>query len=275
MFAVVAQVEGAGTMVTIRKPQRADQTLDDLVRTGAVSRVVASFLSQSVASRANVLVTGAYGSGATTLLGALAAAGSTEDRVVVLQEDDELVFNQPHTVSILLGDTAQAGARAVRAALRAHPDRLVIGAFAGHVVTEVVDAVGDGFEGVMAAARAPSLRHLVARLPADIAATRGNISLEVAREWLASAFDLVVEVAKLRDGRMRVLRVGEMVVENGQLVVRDVFTFVVERLAAGGAVEGSFAATGHVPRVAEDLALRGSALDPALFKPTSKAGPVR
>ena len=163
----------------------------------------------------------------------------------------------------------------MRAALRAHPDRLVIGAFAGHVVTEVVDAVGDGFEGVMAAARAPSLRHLVARLPADIAATRGGISLEVAREWLASAFDLVVEVAKLRDGRMRVLRVGEMVVENGQLLVRDVFTFVVERLAAGGAVEGSFAATGHVPRVAEDLALRGSALDPALFKPTSKAGPGR
>lgn len=274
LFAVVGQRDGAGTMVTLRKPQRADQTLDDLVRAGAVSRVVASFLGQAVAARANLLITGAVGSGATTLLGALAAAGSTEDRVVVLQEDDEIVFNQPHTVSILLGDTAEHGARAVRAAVRARPDRLVIGAFAGHIVTEVVDAVGDGIEGVMAAARAPTLRHLAARLPADIAATRGGIALDVAREWLAASFDLVVEVAKLRDGRVRVLRVAELVheprQEGGQLVVKDVFAFVVERMAAGGTVEGSFVATGHVPRVAEDLAQRGAALDPALFKPTSK-----
>jgi pilus assembly protein CpaF len=270
MFAAIAQVEGGGTMITIRKPQRADQTLDDLVRAGAISRVVASFLAQAVTARANILVTGAFGSGAKTLLGALAAAGSLEDRLIVLQEDDELIFNQPHTVSLLLGDTAGDGAKAVRAALRAHPDRLVIGSFAGHVVTEVVDAVGDGIEGVMAAARAPTLRHLVARLPADIAATRGGISLDVAREWLASAFDLVIEVAKLRDGRVRVLRVGELVHENAQLVVRDVFAFVVERMATGGAVEGSFVSTGHVPHFAEDLAQRGAAFDPALFKPTSK-----
>ncbi len=274
LFAVVGQRDGAGTMVTLRKPQRADQTLDDLVRAGAVSRVVASFLGQAVSAHANILVTGANGSGATTVLGALAAAGSTDDRVVVLQEDDELVFNQPHTVSILLGDTADAGARAVRAAVRARPDRLVIGAFAGHIVTEVVDAVGDGIEGVMAAARAPTLRHLAARLPADIAATRGGIALDVAREWLASSFDLVVEVAKLRDGRVRVLRVAELVHEprheGGQLVVKDVFAFVVERMAAGGTVEGSFVATGHIPRVADDLAQRGAPFDPGLFKPTSK-----
>jgi pilus assembly protein CpaF len=272
LFAVVPRQAGAGTMITLRRPQRADQTLDDLVRSGAVSRVVASFLGQAITARANVLVTGAYGSGATTLLGALAAAGGTDDRVVVLQEDDELVFNQPHTVSILLGDTAEEGARAVRAALRAHPDRLVLGAFAGHVVVEVLDAVGDGAPGVMAAARAPTLRHLAARLPADVAATRGGIPLDVAREWLASSFDLVVEVAKLRDGRMRVLRVGELVHEGGQLVVKDVFSFVVDRIAAGGAVEGSFVATGHVPRLAEDLAQRGAPVDPALFKPTSKGG---
>jgi len=270
LFAVLAQAEGAGTMITIRKPQRADQTLDDLVRAGAISRVVASFLAQAVGARANILVTGAFGSGAKTLLGALAAAGSLEDRFVVLQEDDELIFNQPHTVSVLLGDTAEEGARAVRAALRAHPDRLVIGSFAGHVVTEVVDAVGDGIEGVMAAARAPTLRHLAARLPADIAATRVGISLEVAREWLASAFDLVIEVAKLRDGRMRIMRVGELAVDGGQLVIRDIFAFVVERVATGGAVEGSFVSTGHVPSFAEDLSQRGAPFDPGLFKPTSK-----
>jgi pilus assembly protein CpaF len=46
----------------------------------------------------------------------------------------------------------------------------------------------------------------------------------------------------------------------------EIFTFVVERTAAGGAIEGSFVPTGTVPRIAEDLASRGGAFDAKLFK---------
>jgi pilus assembly protein CpaF len=253
-------------MMVIRKPQRADMSLDDLVRSGTISRAIASLLSQCVAARANVLVTGSLGSGTTSLIAALAAAGSTEDRVIVLQEDDELVFNQPHTVSILLGESPEEGVQAVRAAARIHPDRLVVGAFAGRVAVEVVDAIGDGMDGVLAAARAPTLRQAVYRITADLAATRPGLTPEAAREWLAAAFDLAIEIARLRDGRHRVMRVAELSVEGATVAVRDIFTFGVERTAAGGAVEGSFHATGLVPRIAEDLALRGAPLDTSAFK---------
>ena len=134
LFAVLPPASGDAHMLVIRKPRRADASIEDLVRTGAISRAMASFFALAVQGRANILVTSAVGGGAPTLLGALAGAGDLEDRLVVLQEDDELVFNQPHTVSILLGNTAQEGARAVRAAIRVRPDRLVVGAFAGHVV---------------------------------------------------------------------------------------------------------------------------------------------
>jgi pilus assembly protein CpaF len=146
-------------------------------------------------------------------------------------------------VSPISIDTVEEGARAVHAAIRVRPDRLVIGAFAGHVVAEIVDAIGDGVDGVLAAARAPTLRHLVARLPADVAATKRMLQLDTAREWLAGSFDLVVEVARLRDGRNRVMRVAEF-----------------------SLAQGSFHPTGVVPRIAEDLVARGMPLDLSIFK---------
>ena len=266
MFAVLPPASDQGHMVVIRKPQRADLTLEDLVRSGTISRAMAGLFAQCIEARANILVTGAVGAGATSLIGALAAAGSTNDRVVVLQEDDELIFNQPHTISILLGDTPEEGARAVQAAARIRPDRLVVGAFAGSVAAEVVDAMGDGVDGVLAAARAPTLRQAVARLTADLAATKPGLTPEIAREWLTSAFDLVIEIARLRDGRHRVLRVAELEMDGNRVTVRDIFTFAVERTAAGGAVEGSFHPTGVVPGIVEDLAARGIQIDAAIFK---------
>jgi pilus assembly protein CpaF len=268
LFAVLPPASDAGHVLVLRKAQRADLFLDDLVRSGTISRAIATMLAQCVMGRANILVTGSLGAGATSLLGALAGAGGTDDRVVVLQEDDEIIFSQPHTVSLLIGDTAEAGAQAVRAAVRVRPDRLVVGAFAGHVAAEVVDAIGDGVDGVLAAARAPTLRHLAIRLPADLAATR-DIPVGVAREWVGAAFDLVIEIARLRDGRHRVMRVAELAVEGEQLAVRDIFSFSVERTAAGGSVEGSFHASGVVPRVIEDLALRGASVDTSIFKRSS------
>ncbi|MEP7123722.1 MAG: ATPase, T2SS/T4P/T4SS family [Byssovorax sp.] len=266
MFAVLPPASDQGHMVVIRKPQRADLTLEDLVRSGTISRAMAGLFAQCVEARANILVTGALGAGATSLLGALAAAGSTNDRVVVLQEDDELIFNQPHTISILLGETPEEGARAVHAAARIRPDRLVVGAFAGTVAAEVVDAMGDGVDGVLAAARAPTLRQAAARLTADLAATKPGLTPDIAREWLTSAFDLVIEIARLRDGRHRVLRVAELEMDGNRVTVRDIFTFAVERTAAGGAVEGSFHPTGVVPGIVEDLAARGIQIDASIFK---------
>jgi pilus assembly protein CpaF len=256
----------SGHVVVLRKPTRADASLEELVRSGTVSRAMATFLGHCVSARASILIAGPRGGGAPLLLGALASAGNPDDRVVTLTRDDEIVLDHPHAVSILLGETAEDGARAVRAAAQLAPDRLVVAAFGGRVAADVSDAMGDGVDGVIAAAQAPSLRQAVLRLTSDIAAARPGLSPEVAREQLVSMFDVVIEIARLRDGRLRVLRVGELDVEGGRAVVRDLFTFTVERTAAGGSVEGTFAPTELVPRVAVDFEARGVTVDSALFR---------
>ncbi|WP_437971790.1 ATPase, T2SS/T4P/T4SS family [Sorangium sp. So ce260] len=259
LFAVLPPA--ASSTLVIRKPQRPDVTLEDLVRNGTISRAMAGLLSQCVLGRGNLLVTGTRDAGTGWLLGALAAAAQPDDRFVVLQDEDELALDQANTLSIALGSTTAERTRAVQAAVRIRPERVVVSSFSGHVAAEIVDAIGGGMDGVLAAARAPTLRQAVTRLPADIAATRPGITPETAREWLASSFDLAIEIALLRDGRHRVLRMAELAVENGQIAIRDVFTFVVERTAAGGALEGTFHPSGLVPDIVEDLQSRGLTVD--------------
>jgi pilus assembly protein CpaF len=107
------------------------------------------------------------------------------------------------------------------------------------------------------------------RLVSDLAVGRAPAP---ARELLAGSFEVVIEVARLRDDRYRVLRVAELVGTHGEeFELLDVFTFVADRTAAGGLIEGSFVPAATAPPVTELLRLRGVATDSSLFsRPPSR-----
>lgn len=275
LFAVLPESLGEGHLLLVRKPQRADQNLEDLVRSGAISRAMAGLLAQCIEARANILVTGAASASPGTILGALVSAGSPSDRVIVLPGDEELTVSAPHAVAIPVTGARDAGARAAQAAARVRPDRLVVGTFAGSLAADVLDAVGAGVAGVLASACAPTLRQAASRLTADLCAYRAGLAPDVARDWLAGSFDLAIEVARLSDGRKRVMRIAELTSDGGRIAVRDVFTFSMERTAAGGAVEGSFHATGIIPSIVDEMAARGVAIDTSIFRRhgTARPGP--
>ena len=265
LTSVLPPLSQHGHMLAIHKRRRAEAVSEDLVRSGMVSRAMWTFLSQCVTARLNILVAAPRGVGASSLVGSLLTAVGEGERVVVLQSAEDAPIAHPHAAVITLDDVARAES-VVRAASRMRADRLVLGSFGGPAVGAALEAIGDGRQGVLAVTRAPSLRHAFARLAPEVCAARPGLTPDAAREWLASSFDVGIEVARLRDGRLRVLRVSEIAgPEAGSVGLRDVFQFAVERAAAGGALEGTFSATGSVPRFVEDLRLRGIALDPGLF----------
>jgi pilus assembly protein CpaF len=263
--AVLPPTSQYGNALVIKKRRHAEAGLDDLVRSGTVSRAMATFLRTCSTGRANLLLVGPT-DGTALLLSALASAGQPTDRIVALQAIDELWGLEPEPVSMRLTDAPDEAAKLVRAAAKLRPDRLVINPMAGQAAAAMLGTISEGCEGVLAAVSAPSLRHALDRLVSDLMASKPGLTLDAARSWLSGSFELAVEIATLRDGRHRVLRIAELVVSEAALVGRDVFTFVVERTAVGGAVEGSFLATGIVPRIAEDLAARGGPLDSAVFR---------
>ena len=264
LTAVAPPLSQSGHILVIRKRRRAEASSEDLVRSGTVSRGMWTFLSQCIAARLNVVIAAPPGVGATTLASALLTAASDGDRVVVVQTSDDAPLVHPHAAAITLDDPRSEAI--VRAVARVRADRLVLGHLGGKTAGAVLEAIGDGRQGVLAITRAPSLRHACARLTPEICAAMPGLQPDAAREWLAASFDVGIELARLRDGRLRVIRVSEIAgVEGGAVSLRDVFQFAVERAAAGGALDGTFSATGYVPRFVEDMRLRGVAVDPGMF----------
>jgi len=266
LIAVLPPAGVKSRAVVLRKPQRADaSSLEELSRTGTMSRAVTALLASCVLGRANILVTGPAGTFVTTLVASLLSGCGLDERVIVLQDDEEIPIGQTHALSLPLG-TAEAAA-ITRAATRMRPDRLIVGSLSG-IAAEIAFAQAEGVGNVIAAARSATLRQALAKLAAEIAVSRPGMSPEAAKECLAATFDLALEVGRTKDGRARLLRVAELRYEGLALVTKDIFLFSVERTAASGAVEGALYPTGNVPAIVEDLSLRGVSVDPGLFRRT-------
>jgi len=132
---------------------------------------------------------------------------------------------------------------------------------AGGVAAGTLEAIAEGADAVLAGRAAPTLRQGLTRLSAQLALHRPGLSLDATRDIVAEAFDIAVEVA-LVDGRPRLARIAELGGSDPKgIVARDIFTW-----SADGSGEGGFSATGVVPRIANDLAARGTKLDPSMFK---------
>jgi pilus assembly protein CpaF len=259
MIALLPPASSSHALV-IRKKRRLDMSLEDFVRLGGLSRAMATFLDNCMAARANILVCGSNSGTVAAFVAALASASPPGDRVAVLQEVEEFAVPHAHLVSLGLPDTRARGEDAVRAAAKMRPDRMIVGSLAANVAAATLEVIAEGAEGVLAATAAPSLRQGLSRLVAQVLLARPGMSVEAARECVGEAFDIAVEVAPLADGRNRVVRMAELGGTDAKGVVsRDLFT-------AGDSGDGSYSATGVVPRVVGEFAQRGVKVDPNLFK---------
>ena len=268
LSAVLGSIAASGACVAIRKTKRQSLTLEDLVRRGAISRAMATFLQQCLAARVNVLIVGPRDGGVEALLTALAHSASDAPCVFIGEREpggSEANF-------LLAGSSAATTAGALHVAASLPGARVVAELFTGELCAKVVEAIADGTDGMIAARYAPSLRRGLLRLPGVVAAERPQIRIAAARELVANAFEIVVEVARLRDDRHRVLRIAEVTGSAGEEIqTQDIFTFVMDRTAAGGSIEGTFSASGVVPQVVDTWRARGTTVESAIFsRPPSR-----
>lgn len=181
----------------------------------------------------------------------------------VLQDAEDVVVPRAHHISLAVppGQARQV----VRAAARMGPHHFVVTRLQGGLAAPVLEAMVEGTEGVLASLLAPTLRHGLSRLVAQLVLTQPGLALDAARELVGESFDLALEVGVGPDGKARVLRVAELTGSDAKgVVARDVFVWASD----GGA--GSFNPTGVVPRIATELQARGTKLDPQTFKRASK-----
>src|SRR5690606_36987764 len=96
-----------------------------------------------------------------------------------------------------------------------------------------------------------------------------DLPVRAIREQMASAIDLIVQIARLRDGTRRITHITEVQGMEGDVItLQDVFVF---DFAAGvdenGRYRGQLRATGVRPTCSEKLADQGIRLGPEVFTP--------
>ena len=270
---VIPPIALNGPTLTIRKFWKTTLTVDDLIRFGAWTENIVTFLRASVAGRANLVISGGSGSGKTTLANLMAQMIADGERIITVEMAAELDLPRKRVVRLearppnLEGKGEITVRDLVQNALRMRPDRILLGEARGAETLDFLQAMNTGHDGSFCTIHANNPRDALARF--EVMASSGNPSIPLVglREQMASAFNFIVHIERLSDGSRKVMRVTEVQGMQGDaILLADIFAFQQTGFE-GGRVQGRFAATGQIPKFLSRLRDAGIQVPMDLFAP--------
>jgi len=282
--AVLPPLSLSGALLTIRKFPRRRLNSDDLARLGTLTEETVDFLDRCVKSRLNVLISGGTGTGKTTLLNVLSASIPEEDRVVTIEETAELQLHQAHVLRLEARNRNSEGEGEVsirdlvRNSLRMRPDRIVVGEVRGAEALDMLQAMNTGHDGSLCTLHANTPRDALARAETMVLMAGYDLPVRAIRQQVSSALDLIVHLARVRDGTRRVTNISEVMrMESDVITLQEVFTFKQQQITGDGKVIGRLTATGLRPSFLDQFERYGVGMEASVFNGDApvKATPMR
>lgn len=272
--AIIAPLAVNGPMLTIRKFSREPYTSEDLIGFGTMSEHLAEFLEACVRGRLNILISGGTGTGKTTLLNVVSQYVPGDERIITVEDAAELQLHQEHVLRLEsrppnIEGSGQVTIRdLVRNTLRMRPDRIIVGEVRGGEALDMLQAMNTGHDGSLSTVHANAPRDALARIETMVLMAGFDLPVRAIREQAASAFDLLVHLARLRDGSRRVVKVAEVEGMEGEtIVLQDIFYFDYSMgVDANGKHLGHLKSTGLRPKFARRLEDMGIELPASLFE---------
>jgi pilus assembly protein CpaF len=253
-----------GPHVSIRRFGHIPITEEDLLRNETLTKPMLELLRAAVMARINVVISGGTGAGKTTLLNVLSGYISEKERIVTIEDSAELQLKQRHCVRLetrpanIEGQGAIMQRQLVINSLRMRPDRIVVGEVRGEEALDMLQAMNTGHDGSMTTVHANSPRDAIARIETMALMANLNLPEQAVRRQIASAVQLIVQIARFTDGSRRVTHVTEISgMEDDVVSMQDIFVFDKQGISPDGRVLGTFAATGVRPNFADRLNASG------------------
>ncbi len=271
--AVVPPLAIDGSTLTIRKFAADPLTVNDLIKFGSLSDRTADFLDACVRGRLNVVVSGGTGAGKTTTLNVLSSFIPTDERIVTIEDAAELQLKQDHVVRLesrpsnIEGKGAVTIRDLVRNALRMRPDRIVVGEVRDSSALDMLQAMNTGHDGSICTVHSNGPRDTCSRLETLVLMAGMDLPIKAIREQVASAVDLIVHQARLKDGTRRITHVTEVERMEGDVItLQDIFLFDNSAgFDSEGRSLGSLKATGLRPKFLEKMLHNNVIVDPRIF----------
>lgn len=215
LHVVLPPIAPEGPLVSIRRFPARPLDIAHLVGDGMLTGQEATFLTDAVAGRMTIAISGATGTGKTTLLNALLNHVGDDERVVVIEETRELTPQSSHLVSLVARGPNSEGSGAVtthdlvRAALRMRPNRIVIGEVRGAECLSALAAMSTGHEGSLVTVHARSATNALERLTTLALEAGSGASQEAIAARVHMTFDVVVHLER-RGRKRRVAEVADL-----------------------------------------------------------------
>lgn len=271
--AIIPPLSLDGPVLSIRRFGAEPLRMLMLIEKKALTKDIADMLEMCVKARLNVVISGGTGAGKTTLLNALSAYIPEDERIVTIEDSAELQLQQPHVVRLETrppniegrGEVTQRDL--VRNALRMRPDRIVIGEVRGGEAIDMLQAMNTGHDGSLTTIHANTPRDALARMETMIQMTGMRLSDRAMRQQIASAINLVVQVARHSDGGRRLTSISEITGMEGETItMQEIFQYERTGVDTHGQIIGRFRPTGIRPRFAERLKACGLQLPRVFFE---------
>ncbi|KUY77164.1 CpaF family protein [Burkholderia cepacia] len=266
-----------GPLMSIRRFAVNPLKMDDLVRYHSLTPPMAELLDALSRAKVNVLVSGGTGSGKTTLLNILSGYIPRNERIVTIEDAAELQLQQPHVLRLetrppnIEGKGEITQRTLVRNALRMRPDRIILGEVRGAEALDMLNAMNTGHEGSLATIHANTPRDALTRLENMISVSGLTLPPKTMRQQIASAISVVVQAARLTDGKRKIVSIQELTGMEGDIInMQEIFTFKRSGVDRDGSVRGHFCATGVRPKFVERLQAFGINLPDSLYDPSQR-----
>ncbi|MCI0518344.1 MAG: CpaF family protein [Woeseiaceae bacterium] len=270
--AIIPPLALDGAILSIRRFAVERLTMDNLIELGTVTPDVARVLGAIVKSRLNVLVSGGTGAGKTTMLNILSGFIPERERIVTIEDSAELQLQQPHVVRLetrppnIEGKGEVTARDLVRNSLRMRPERIIVGEVRGGEALDMLQAMNTGHDGSITTIHANSPRDALGRVENMVSMTGITFPIKALRTQIAAAIDVVIQVARLEDGKRRLVSVQEINGMEGEVVtMSELFRFERDGLDENRNVIGSLRPTGIVPSFYKELRSKGIELPIELF----------
>jgi len=270
--AIIPPLAVDGPMMSIRRFTVESLSMKELMEFGSITEQAAHVIEAVVRGRLNVLISGGTGAGKTTLLNILSGFIPESERIVTIEDSAELQLQQPHVVRLetrppnIEGKGEVNQRDLVRNSLRMRPDRIVVGEVRGPEALDMLQAMNTGHDGSLTTIHANTPRDALSRVENMVSMTGISFPTKVMREQIASAIDVVVQVARHEDGRRRVVSIQEINgMEGDMITMSELFAFDRTGKAADGSVLGALKPTGVVPSFHKELIAKAIDLPISLF----------
>jgi pilus assembly protein CpaF len=269
--AVIEPLSLVGPVITVRKFAAKPYTVEDLIRFGTATPEMFDFLSACIQAKLNVFVSGGTGSGKTTTLNVLSSFIPNDERIVTIEDAAELQLRQEHVITLesrppnLEGEGEITIRNLLRNALHMRPDRIIVGECRSGEALDMLQAMTTGHDGSLSTGHANSPQDMLRRLETMVLMTGYELPLRAIREQVASAVDLIVHQARLKDGSRRIVNITEVYgIEDDEILTQDIFAFEQTGFV-DGRVEGELRPTGIRPTFMSQFKSNGVDLPPDEF----------